>query len=218
MKKILFMTALAVSTPVFAQDEASDKIGGLRVEGHLGIERPNLNETEGGVDYVAKLSSSFAYGAEIGYDIPVSSKATVGPYVSYDLSSSKKCETASDLIGNTIYNYNLCTKSKSDLSIGVRGGLKTGSKGEVFLGLGYDVYDFDLREDLVPASTPNAAPIVFEDTKSRKGIGISFGYNHNISKNIYLGLGMRVSEFGDFAGSDFNLQRFQGHVNIGTRF
>jgi outer membrane immunogenic protein len=211
MKLVFFAAALLSSTSAFAQDEAGDKIGGFRVEGHLGIERPNLNERDGGTTYVAELGSSVAYGAEIGYDIPVSATVTVGPYVSYDLSDSEKCESG---ILSASTRFNACFTSKSDLSVGVRGAVTTG-KGEVYGGLGYDVADVDLNIVLTPTV---GAPTTIASTKSRKGVGISFGYNHTVAKNIYLGLGMRVSEFGTFENTDSKLQRFQGHVNVGFRF
>jgi opacity protein-like surface antigen len=215
---LLALVMAALPASAYAQDETSEKIGGLRVEARVGIERPNLNDTEGGRTYVAKLSSSFAYGLEAGYDVPVSKSITVGPYVSYDKSSSKKCEQGNDNISGTQVRYNLCTKSKSDLSFGVRGGFRTGGKGELYLGLGYDIYNFDLTEELRPVALPNAAPFIISDTKKRKGVGVSFGYNHNIGKNVYAGLGFRVSEFGSFVNSEFSLQRTQGQINLGARF
>jgi outer membrane immunogenic protein len=162
---------------------------------------------------VARLSSSLAYGGEIGYDIPVSEKVTVGPYVAYDLSSSEEC--GSDRGFST--NITVCFKSKADLSVGVRAGLIAGRNGEAFIGIGYDKYDFEFSV-IERLNTTNAIVDQFVDDKGKAGIGISFGYNHKIAKNLYVGAGARISELGKYADSDYNLQRFQGHLNVGFRF
>ena len=226
MKK-LFVTALLLTaaTPAFAQagpvpapyeEEAeAPAIGGLRIEAHVGMEKPNLNEEDANNTYVIPLSSSFAYGGEIGYDIPVSDSATVGPYVSYDLSSSEECDSTNDFVNGVPYTVAICSKSKSNLSVGVRGALVMG-RGEIYLGLGYDMYDLDYTEDYTPVTT--GPDLDFSSTKTRGGLGVSLGYNHQLNNTLYLGLGMKVSEFGNFEGTDWNLQRFQGHVNIGARF
>src|SRR5687768_14234846 len=98
MKYLLCLVGVFVASPVMAQQSdvetaPASTIGGFRIEAHVGIERPNLNEGSGGVTYVAKLGSAFAYGAEIGYDIPVSDSFTVGPYASYDLANSDICDS-----------------------------------------------------------------------------------------------------------------------------
>ncbi len=217
MKYLIAAMAILSSTTAFAQDEAETetaKIGGFRAELHAGIERPNLNETSNGTNYVAKLGSSFAYGGEVGYDIPVSSNATVGPYVAFDLASSDICESASVAPGQ---NLEVCFKGKSDLSVGLRGAFAAGGKGEIYMSVGYDKYSYDYREVLraVPANTILGT---YANDKGDDGIGIGFGYNHMLGKNVYAGVGMRVSEMGNFEATDWNLQRFQGHATIGVRF
>lgn len=210
----MFVALAIAATPTWAQDgEEATKLGGLRIEAHAGIERPNLNESEDGTDYVAKLGSSFAYGGEIGYDIPVSNTVTVGPYVALDLSSSDICDTGSAGI-NT--NVTVCFKSKSSFSAGLRGAVAVGRKGEVYLTAGYDKYSYDYSEVYRNATT--SAVIDTYTNDGDDGFSIGLGYNHDITKNVYLGLGMRVSELGNFEGTDINLQRFQGHVNLGVRF
>lgn len=215
MRNILFAALVLGATPAFA-DEGTDgdaKIGGMRIEAHAGIERPNLSDTQSGTTYVDSLGSGFVYGAEVGYDVKVSNTVTVGPYVSFDAGGANKCETYTD----PGVNGTACFKSNSDLSIGLRGAARLGSRGELYLGVGYDIYDTDFT--VVERSTVNNAVVFnYASPDSRKGVGISFGYNHNVSKNMYLGLGMRVSELGDFEGTGFKLQRFQGHAALGFRF
>lgn len=212
MRKLLYAALVLGASPAFA-DEGDAKIGGLRVEAHAGIERPNLNDSQGGVNYVASLGSGFVYGAEIGYDVKVSNTVTVGPYVSFDAGGADKCENYTDfgVTGTT------CFKSKSDLSVGVRAAARLGSKTELYLGLGYDVFDTDFSVVERDINT-NAVVFSYSNPENRKGIGVTFGGNYDLSKNMYVGLGMRISELGDFEGTGFKLQRFQGHVTLGFRF
>ncbi len=212
MKYLIATVALLASSPAFAQDDA--EIGGFRVEAHVGIERPSLNEKEDGTQYVAKLSSSLAYGLELGYDVPVSSNVTVGPYVSYDRGNSDKCESGTQQIG---VNYQICFEAKSNLSAGVRVGYATGEKGEIYLGLGYDKYDYDYSEVYTRVPT-NAVIARYTSNKANSGLGVSLGYNHKVSKKLYAGAGMKISELGDFENTSWSLQRVQLHATLGARF
>ncbi|MBS3927323.1 MAG: autotransporter outer membrane beta-barrel domain-containing protein [Sphingomonadales bacterium] len=213
MRKLLFAAFVLGATPAFADAGEEPKVGGMRIEVHAGIERPNLSDTQGGTTYVASLGSGFVYGAEIGYDVKVSETVTVGPYLSFDAGGANKCENYTD----PGVNGQVCFKSKSDLSVGLRGAARLGSKTELYLGLGYDVFDTDFTI-VERNSVTNAVVFNYAATENRKGIGVSFGGNYDLSRNMYIGLGMRVSELGDFEGSGFKLQRFQGHATLGFRF
>ncbi|MBX9643350.1 MAG: autotransporter outer membrane beta-barrel domain-containing protein [Novosphingobium sp.] len=209
MRRLLFAAFVLGATPAFADGGDEAKVGGMRIEVHAGIERPNLSDTQGGTTYVASL----VYGAEIGYDVKVSEKVTVGPYLSFDAGGANKCEnyTISGVNGQ------VCFKSKSNLSVGLRGAARLGSKTELYLGLGYDMFDTDFTI-VERNSVTNAVVFNYAATENRKGIGVSFGGNYDLSRNMYIGLGMRVSELGDFEGTGFKLQRFQGHATLGFRF
>lgn len=213
MRKILFAALVLGATPAMAQDEADDGIGGLRVEARAGIERPNLNTDIAGTTYVDSLGSGFTYGGEIGYDIPVSSSITVGPYVSIDAGGSDKCEAYDAGPG---FAGTACFHSKSDLSVGARVGVNLGPKTELYVGIGYDKYDLDFSDRVINTTT-SAIVSNYVSGDARDGLGVSFGANFDLSKNLYVGVGMRVTEAGDFEGTDINLQRFQGHVAIGFR-
>lgn len=212
MRKLLFAAFVLGATPAMA-DEGDAKVGGMRIEVHAGIERPSLSDTQGGTTYVATLGSGFVYGAEIGYDVKVSNTVTVGPYVSFDAGGADKCETYTD----PGVNGTACFKSKSDLSVGVRGAARLGAKTELYLGLGYDVFDTDFTI-VERNSVTNAITFNYANSANRKGLGVTFGGNYDLSKNMYVGLGMRISELGDFEGTGFKLQRFQGHATLGLRF
>lgn len=214
MRKILFAALVLGAAPAYAQegDEAEGKIGGARIEVRAGIERPSLSETVDGTEYVASLGSGLVYGGEIGYDIPVSSSVTVGPYIGIDGGGADKCESYVPDFGGT---GTVCFKGKSNVSGGVRVAYAT-PKSEFYLGLGYSSYsvDFTIQE----RNPANVLVFNYVNTKARGGLDVALGANFNISKRAYLGAGMKVGEFGDFEGSGFKLQRFQGHVALGMRF
>jgi hypothetical protein len=217
MKYVLCLVGMLAASPAMAQqanetNSADIGIGGFRVEAHAGIERPNLNESDGNTTYVAKLGSAFAYGAEIGYDIPVSDSFTVGPYASYDFANSDICDSAAVPTGN----LQVCFDAKSVISGGLRGGVAVGENGELYASLGYAKYAYDYSE--VVRNGQNQIVRSYANDDGDEGIDVGFGYNHMISGNVYAGLGMRITELGNFEGTSLNLQRFQGQVNLGLRF
>ncbi len=215
MKYIVAALAVFSSTTALAQEaDESGNIGGPRVELHVGIERPNLNRRENTTTYVAKLSSSIAYGGEVGYDIPVSNTVTVGPYVAFNLANSDICDKGVVGPGQSV---DVCFKAKSDLSVGLRGAFAAGEKGEFYISVGYDKYKYQYSEVLRAVPT-NTVLATYTNNDGDNGIGIGFGYNHKLGKSVYAGVGMRISEFGKFENSAANLQRFQGHATIGVRF
>jgi outer membrane immunogenic protein len=228
MKYLIAALAVLSSTQAFAQDaeqgpqpsfenapEEPGKIGGFRTELQLGFENAQLSESEGSgfnrVEYIDDLYTGAAYGGEIGYDFAVSKTMTVGPYVSYQLSNSKKCEGP---INDAGVNISYCLKSKSNMSVGARLAGGTG-KGEAFLTLGYDVYDLDFAVD---AAVPGRPVSRFESNKNRKGGSVGFGYNHTIKNNIYIGGALHISGYGEFEESGASLIRGQARLNLGVRF
>lgn len=214
MRKILFAALVLGAAPAYAQDSADSdaKIGGARIEVRAGLERPNLSDTQAGTTYVASLGTGLIYGGEIGYDIPVSSKITVGPYVGIDGGGADKCEGYVPTTGGT---GTVCFKGKSNFTGGVRVGFAS-PKTEFYVGLGYSSYstDFSLRE----RNLANVPTFSYDSNTARGGLDVALGANFTVAKRTYVGIGMKVGEFGEFEGSGFNLQRFQGHVALGLRF
>ena len=212
MRKILFAALVLGATPAFADENGEAKIGGARIEVRAGIERPNLSDTQSGTTYVASLGSGFVYGGEVGFDVPVGKNLTVGPYVGYDAGGTDKCENYTD----PGVNGTACFKGNGNLSAGLRVAYAT-PKTELYLGLGYSSYDMDfsIREF---NSITNAPTFSYDSVDSRTGIDVGLGANFTIAKHAYVGVGMKIGELGDFEGTGFNLQRFQGHVALGLRF
>lgn len=211
MRKILFATFVLGAAPAYAQD-SDTRIGGARIEVRAGIERPNLSDTQNGTTYVDTLGSGLTYGGELGYDIPVGRNLTVGPYVGIDAGGADKCESYTD-VG---INGTACFKSNTNITAGVRVAYST-PKTELYLGLGYDSYDLDfsIRETAVVGG---ATVFSYDNNGARAGLDVSAGANFTVARNAYIGVGMKVGQFGDFENTGFSLQRFQGHVALGLRF
>jgi outer membrane immunogenic protein len=214
MRKILFAALILGAAPAYAQDgdEAEAQIGGARIEVRAGIERPNLSDTQGGTEYVASLGTGLVYGGEIGYDIPVSKNVTVGPYIGIDGGGADKCESYVPAGGG---NGTVCFKGKSNVSGGIRVAYVS-PKTELYLGLGYSSYstDFTIQE----RNTANVLVFNYASTGARGGLDVALGANFNVSKRAYVGIGMKIGQFGEFEGSGFNLQRAQVHAAVGMRF
>ena len=211
MRKILFAAFVLGAAPAYAQD-SDTRIGGARIEVRSGIERPNLSDTQNGTTYVDTLGSGLTYGGELGYDIPVGRNLTVGPYVGIDAGGADKCESYTD-VG---INGTACFKSNTNITAGVRVAYST-PKTELYLGLGYDSYelDFSIRETAVVGG---ATVFSYDNNGARAGLDVSAGANFTVARNAYIGVGMKVGQFGDFENTGFSLQRFQGHVALGLRF
>lgn len=184
MKKIIFVAAALAAQPAFAQDNA---FSGLRAEVRVGYETPTVSDGD-----VYKLGNSATIGAELGYDVPVSSKVTVGPFVNYDYSDAKTCDSG------------YCLGSNGNILAGGRVGLAVGDKAEAYFKLGYD--SFHLK-----ASYGN-----YSETENLSGVGGELGMNYQFSKRLYAGFSLNYADLGKFAG--INFQRRHVAVQVGTRF
>jgi len=206
MKYAALALALLSATPACAEG-----FSGLRAEAHVGFEKPNLNRSSGNgnVVYVDALSSSAIYGGEVGYDIPVSESVTFGPYLTYDVGNASKCEGV------------VCYSDGGDMSAGVRLAMR-GEKWRGYVGLGYDSYSTTLTFKPVPvdpiAGFAAVSGSTYSETKTRGGVGVTFGADYKLSRHVYTGVAMRVSQFGEFENTGYNLQRVQGHLLLGYAF
>ncbi|MDF8335409.1 outer membrane protein [Novosphingobium cyanobacteriorum] len=186
MFKYIAVAAAFAATPAFAQDSGAAKLSGLRVELRVGYETPTVSQGD-----VYKLGNSASIGGEAGFDIPLG-KVTVGPFVNYDYASAKTCDTGT------------CLGSDGNLAAGGRIGFNVGSKGQVYGKLGYD--RFRLKASLEG----------FSGVQNLDGVMGAIGYDHNITRNAYVGIEFDYADLGSFAG--LNFQRRHVAVTAGYRF
>jgi outer membrane immunogenic protein len=194
MKKFLVAAAALSCVPgvAFAQDEdqGANLFDGVRIEARLGYETPTVS----GDGDVYKIGSAVSYGAELGYDLAVSNKVTVGPFVNYEFSGVELCEAGD------------CLDVKSNLAAGARVGVALSPTAAIYGKLGYASLTIEARSGAASASD------------SKGGVYGALGVELSVSKNAYVNLEAAYADFGDFYGTGFNLQRRQASVGFGFRF
>lgn len=188
MKKYALIALAMVSQPAFAQDGGAEyKTSGLRVEARLGWETPTVSEGA-----VYKLGQSVSAGAEIGYDMQVGDKVTLGPYLTYDYADTKTCDAG------------VCLGTNGNWIAGARIGFNVGEKAQIYGKVGYD-------EMRLKATIPG-----FTESTSLSGVGGAIGVDFNLSKSTYAGFEMNYADLGEFAG--INFQRRHVAAKVGMRF
>lgn len=193
MKKILVAAAALSCLPgvAFAQDEKPVNLfDGLRVEARLGYETPTVS----GDDDIYKIGSAVSYGGEIGFDLAVSSKATVGPFVNYEFSGVKVCE-GSD-----------CLKVQGNLAAGARIGFEVSPKVALYGKLGYAQLSLKASSGTLSA------------TDDKGGVYGAIGAEFALAKNAYVNVEMAYADLGEFYVSDYHLQRRHVAAGVGFRF
>lgn len=195
MKKLYLaaLAACAVAQPAFAQDvEANHARDGLRIEARAMYETPTVSSLVD-EDDIFKLGSAFAFGGEIGYDIAVSDKLVVGPYVNYEFSTVEACDEFGD-----------CVSAKDNFAGGLHLGYALGDGGQFFGKLGYARLALEADIDNVQISD------------SGEGFQFAFGYEHGFGKNLYGRAEFGYADNGDIFG--LNFQRRHAGVALGARF
>lgn len=193
MKKILVAAAALSCLPgvAFAQDEKPVNLfDGLRVEARLGYETPTIS----GDNDVYKIGSAVSYGGEIGFDLAVSRKVTVGPFVNYEFSGVELCDGGG------------CLKVDSNLAAGLRVGVEVSPKVAIYGKLGYD----QLRLKATSGG--------FSGTDDKGGVYGALGAEFTVSKQAYVNIEMAYADLGDFYQTGYFLQRRQVAAGVGFRF
>ncbi|WP_324695025.1 outer membrane beta-barrel protein [Novosphingobium aerophilum] len=178
-----------VAAALLAQPALADetKLSGLRAEARVGWETPTVSDGD-----VYKLGQSVSFGGEIGYDLPVSTKVTVGPYVNYEYARSKECDSG------------LCLGSAGNFAAGGRIGLNLGTRSQLYAKVGYD------RMKLKATFDGDS------DSETLDGIQGAIGFDYNLSAATYVGVEFNYADLGSFEGVNF--QRRQVALTGGMRF
>ncbi len=194
MKKFVVAAAALACVPgvAFAQDadQAVNLFDGVRVEARLGYETPTVS----GDGDVYRIGSAVSYGAEIGFDLAVSSKVTVGPFVNYEFSGVELCDGGD------------CLAVRGNLATGARVGVEMSPETAIYGKLGYASLTIEATSGAVSA------------TDSKGGVYGAIGVELTVSKKAYVNIEAAYADFGDFYGTGFYLQRRQASVGFGFRF
>lgn len=199
MKKLIAPVVILISCApqAYAQD-AEDSVAknGFRAELRTSYETPTVSDIDS-TDDVYKLGSAFSFGGEVGFDVAVSDKVAVGPYVTYELSSVENSD-AGVSIG-----------AEDFLSVGLHAGYAVSENGQVYGKLGYSKLRVKAEIDL-------GGGTIVSDTSSGSGIGGAIGYEHSFGKNFYGRIEGGYADVGEIDGISFQ-RRFLG-VAAGVRF
>ena len=210
IKNFLILVGLIAGTSAFAQ---ADKFSGFSVGLNAGFETLT---TKGVFDTAAPANNSAAFGnsatpfdINLSYLFPISSNATLGLGVSYDLSKIKSANSADNSGAEGADN----TLSKH-YSINIEPGYAYNDSL-----LGY----FKLAYHSANQKTTVNTPLTVIDKKST-GMGYGFGTRYLIDKNLYLNLEIQKISFNKVAqtvgGTNRSIQTSGtvGTVGIGYKF
>ena len=212
MKKIVCVLALAsaaLPTAAFAQDGYADEAeewtapaegkAGFRVEARAFYER--ISDPDLDAEIVYEFGEGVGAGVEFGADFAVSETVVIGPYATFDFSSTETCEDG------------LCFATPGYWAAGIHAGLATGSAGLVYAKLGYGEQEATLVGTF---DDPDFGLITFDESETGGGYNFAFGYEHGFGDTIYGRAEIGVSESYDIYS--FDLQRGYLGIALGARF
>ncbi|GLT01161.1 hypothetical protein GCM10007897_25520 [Sphingobium jiangsuense] len=145
-------------------------------------------QVQGGLDAVSALDESkegFAYGAAVGYDVPVSSNMFVGVEGSVDDSSTKYCIRSIDVVGDKA-----CLRTGRDLSVVARVGTNLSEAGQLYVLAGYTNARLRLTYDDGATGANN-----FAYGENGDGLRLGAGYKHNFGQNLFGKIEYRYSNY-----------------------
>ena len=191
MRKYHGLAVLAlISQPALAQDGGEAGRSGLRADIRIGYETPTLSYD--GTTY--KIGNSVSIGGEVGYDIPLSSSITWGPFVNYEFAKAQTCDAV------------ICEGSNGNLAVGGRLGINVGRKAQIYGKLAYD------RLQL----SSSAPSLNWSAGKALNGGQIALGFDYNVSRHLYIGFEGDFAILQKFEGA--KIRRRHVAVTGGARF
>ena len=193
MRKFAIAAALlagTIATPALAQD---NNLGGLRVEGLVGYDRPSI-EDEG--------ADGVVYGMGVGYDFQ-SGNAVFGIEAEATDSSADETVTGFALPGDT-----LRVRASRDLYVGGRAGFGVGGNSLIYAKAGYT--NARVRVDYEDGTAGTVAD--FTDRTNLDGVRAGLGAQIGLGPNAYLKTEYRYSNYQD------GVDRHQVVGGLGFRF
>lgn len=193
MRKFAIAAALlagTIATPALAQD---NNLGGFRVEGLVGYDRPSI-EDEG--------ADGVVYGMGVGYDFQ-SGNAVFGIEAEATDSSADETVTGFALPGDT-----LRVRASRDLYVGGRAGFGVGGNSLIYAKAGYT--NARVRVDYEDGTAGTVAD--FTDRTNLDGVRAGLGAQIGLGPNAYLKTEYRYSNYQD------GVDRHQVVGGLGFRF
>ncbi|MFN3516638.1 MAG: porin family protein [Novosphingobium sp.] len=186
MKKLSILPLLLLAQPAFAEEATPS---GLRAELRAGYQSTDIRSA--GFPAFDSTGSGATIGVELGYDLPLGTAVTIGPFVNYDYNDNRKC------LGTT------CLGTKGNWQAGARLGLALDSRAEVYAKAGFS----QVKSEITIASVTG--------TDHAEGLMGAIGMNYYVGPKVYVGAEFNYSAPKEGTSS---LKRYQGVVTLGTRF
>jgi len=205
MKKFIIAAAVATlgATPALAQTEAGQLVGGPRVEAVVGWDRAVAHLDDVG----SAGKSGVTYGAEIGYDFPLSDYIIVGPYVGIDGASTKEC-----ISGGT---ETLCGKAGRNITVGARLGTNIAKRTAFYIKGGYSNgrVTVTYTDTAVPADN-------LSGHENMDGFHVGTGVQLGLRDRIYTKLEYNYTRYSTYelAGYSGRFDRHRVVVGLGISF
>lgn len=187
MTKTLLLAAVAVAWPTMS---AAQDFAGARIEARIGYETPTVTVDD--ADDVYKIGSAVSFGGEVGYDLAVSNKVTLGAYGTFETSGVSLCEDGT------------CLNVEHNIGAGGRIGFALSPTAQLYGKLGYANMKISASDSGVSGS----------DTAD--GVQGAIGMQFDLKRRFYTGLEINYGDYGKFYG--INLQRRQLAGMVGIRF
>jgi outer membrane immunogenic protein len=184
MMKNLAIIMIFAPSAAFCQDYS---IKGPRAEIHVAYERATMSS-----DQTYSLGSSASYGAELGYDIKLSSGTSFGPFLNYEHSEYNKCQDQ------------YCLGYGGSMAAGGRLSFKITRKSDLFFKIGYGKFKLTAQYNNQRGNVNLSGP------------AISIGNDWNLTKKIYVGASTDVAFLGRYAG--YNFRKVNVTAILGYRF
>lgn len=195
MKILLAASAALLSCAsglAMAQDASTERnpLTGVRAEAKVGWETPTLS----GNGNVYKIESNVSYGGEVGFDVALGRKTTIGAYASYEFSSVDICSAGS------------CLGEEGTLSAGAKLGFLVGRKASIYGKLGYGRFTLKAKSGAAVGSD------------NIDGVQGALGVELALSRHAYFAVEASYGDYGELYNTGVNLQRRQLGAGIGFRF
>ncbi len=185
------LLAATIATPALAQD--TNNLGGFRIEGLVGYDRPSIEDEN---------ADGIAYGVGVGYDFQ-SGNAVFGVEAeAMDSSANER------IAGAVLPGDELRVRAGRDLYVGGRVGVGVGGNSLVYAKAGYT--NARVRVDYEDGTAGTAAD--FTERGNLDGIRAGAGAQIGIGSNAYLKTEYRYSNY------EAGVDRHQVVGGVGFRF
>ncbi|TFU05968.1 porin family protein [Polymorphobacter arshaanensis] len=197
--------AAVLATAAAAMPAAAAEFSGFRAELQGGWDSTSIGYVDRFGTNWEKSNSAFGYGAEVGYDFPVSETVILGVLGNVAGSTASfddiLCQTSACLLGRNTVNANMGV----NFSAMARAGFKVADSTLLYGGVGYANQSIKFYDTPVGGAT-------VEDSRSYSGFRFAAGGEQAFGESFYGKIEYRYSNYKD------NVSTNQVWAGVGMRF